>query len=188
MTPNTHSLRRDVVRVRVVRICKVLILDTMIENSITLPVQASHPRRFLVTISLHISVIIVLVSPRFSSLLLPTLFASLPSLLAHISFAPMSNDTSSTKPCRLRCSTQRGTIRSFPSQDGRFVIIPIALPEVKTAVLGPEEKPDAGEHEGYAYESEKSEKGMVVDVVGVNGASTGVVSWILVWFRNVPGF
>lgn len=182
MASLTHALRRDVIRVGVVRIREILIMNPMVENPIALPVQAADPRWLFVSISLHVYIVIVLIPPRFPSFFLPTLIPPLPSFLAHVRFTSDRDHASTAQPRRLSGSAQSCAIRTFPSQNGGFVVVPIAFAEVEAAVFGPEEEPDADEDESDAEKGEEGEKGAVVDVRGFDGAGAGVVGWVLRWF------
>lgn len=73
-----------------------------------------------------------------------------------------------------RRTTQRRAIRAAPPQHRRLIIIPVVLAEVEAAVLGPEEEPDAGEHEADADQGEDGENCFVGDVDGVDDAGGGV--------------
>ena len=60
-------------------------------------------------------------------------------------------------------TTQRCPIRALAPQHCRFIVVPIILSEVEATVLGPEEEPDAGQHEANADEAEEREDGFVGD-------------------------
>lgn len=69
-----------------------------------------------------------------------------------------------------RRAGQERAVGAPAPQHRRLVLLPVVLLEVEAAVLGPEEEPDARDHEGHADEPEQDEDEGVVDVVGVRHA------------------
>ncbi|KFY13134.1 hypothetical protein V492_03465, partial [Pseudogymnoascus sp. VKM F-4246] len=58
-----------------------------------------------------------------------------------------------------RSTTQRRSIRPLPSQNSGFIVLPVALAEVETPVLGDEEEPDGGDDEAGADYADEREDG-----------------------------
>lgn len=88
---------------------------------------------------------------------------------------PIRNHTPSPQLRRPRSSTIRFSIAALPAQHGRLVFFPVALSPVEATVLGPEEKPDAGEDERGAEQGEEREDAFVVDGAWVEGSLAGSV-------------
>lgn len=61
----------------------------------------------------------------------------------------------------------------FLAQDGRFVVIPVALLPVKAAILCVEEEPDGGDDDSSADDGEEGEVDLVVHFGRVETASAG---------------
>jgi len=148
------------------------------EHPVTLTIQPSNLRRLLMPICPHIIIIIIPISPRLPFLRF-MLYSFLPPFLTHITLPTIRNHATPTQSRRLRRSTQSRAIRSLAAQDCRFIIIPIAFPEAKATIFGPEKEPDRSEYKGEAEEGEEGEEAVVVDVVGIDGARAGLIVWIL---------
>ena len=129
----------------VVRIRGVGVGEVMIENPVRFAIESTDASGLLLTVRPHVGVVVVLVPPR--TLLLPSrLCAFLEEFLIHV-LASTRYHTSSAQPrgpCR---SAQRRAVRSLAPQYGGFVVIPVTLAEIDTAVLRPEEEPDPAEDE-----------------------------------------
>ena len=164
----------DVLRLRdVVRIHGVGVGEVLIEDPVRFAVESADASGLLLTVRPHVGVVVVLVPP-WTFLLPSRLRALLEELLVQV-LTSARYYASAAQPRGPCCSAQRRAVGAFSPQYGGFVVVPVALAEIETAVLGPEEKPYPAQDEKDADQSEEGEEAAVVDVVGINGAGTGLV-------------
>jgi len=154
--------------------------------SVRLAIEAADAGGLFVPVGAHVFVAASLASTASTRLLafrfpFPRLRFLLPffdierALVLIRPHAP-ANDAPTPQHRPLRRVTQRLPIRSLATQDGRLVILPVALAPHEAAVLGPEEEPDAREDERGREQAEQRQHALVVDRVGRDGAGAAGVS------------
>lgn len=146
-------------------------------------VQTTDTSRLFMTIGTHVSIIVVLLPAGLAALAGSLSFLEEQRLSLSLLFNLAGGNNAATAQFSGFGSIAEGcAIRTFSSENGGFIFFPVALLEMDTAILGPEEEPDTGEDQTGGQECKESEDPAVIDVVRVVRAFPyGCFSF---WFRR----
>lgn len=144
--------------------------------SIRRSIDPAHPSRFLMPIRTHVRIRIVLLPARIPLLLLfwspggAGLHERSPRQLP----IHLGDYTPTPQLGRAGRPAQSLAVGPFAAQDRRFVILPVALAEVKPSILGPEEEPDRSQNERGSEQGKEREDASIVDGSGIESPLTGL--------------
>lgn len=131
-------------------------------------VQSTDTSRLFVTIGTDIGIVVVLIPARLSALPGSLSFLQEQGLGISLLFNFAGGDNAAAAQlCGFRSIAEGCAIRAFSSENGRFIFFPIALLEMETSILGPEEEPDTGEDQAGGQKCKESEDPAVINVAGV---------------------
>lgn len=134
-------------------------------------IQTTHPSRLFVTIGTDIGIVVVLAPAGLAALSGSLSFLEEQGLGIFLLFNLAGGDNAAAAQFSGFGSVAEGcAIGAFTSENGGFIFFPVALLEMKTAVLGPEEEPNTGENKAGGQKRKESEDPTVINVVRVVSA------------------
>lgn len=130
-------------------------------------IQTTDPSRLFVTIGTDVGIVVVLV-PAGLAALSGSLSLLEEGLGIFLLFNLSGSDNATAAQFSGFGSVAEGcAIGAFSSENGRFIFLPVALFEMKPAILGPEEEPNTGEDKAGGQKRKEGEDPTIVNVVRV---------------------
>lgn len=131
-------------------------------------IQTTDSSRLFVTIGTDVGIIVVLVPAGLAALSGSLSFFEEQGLGFFLLFSLTSSDNAAAAQFSGFGSIAEGcAIGTFSSENGGFIFLPVALLEMETAILGPEEEPDTGEDKASGQKRKEGEDPTVINVVRV---------------------
>lgn len=134
-------------------------------------IQTTDPGGLFVTIGTDVGIVVVLVPTGLAALSGSLSFLEEQGLGIFLLFNLAGSDNAAAaKFSGFGSIAESCAIGAFSSENCGFIFFPVALLEMKTAILGPEEEPNTGEDKASGQKRKESEDPTVINVVRVVSA------------------
>lgn len=131
-------------------------------------IQTTDPSRLFVTIGTDVGIVVVLLPSRLAALSGSLSLLEEQGLGIFLLFNLGGSDNATAAQFSGFSSVAEGcAIGAFSSENGGFIFRPVALFEMKSAILGPEEEPNTGEDKAGGQKRKEGEDSTIVNVVRV---------------------
>lgn len=131
-------------------------------------IQTTYPSRLFVTIGTDVGIVVVPVPAGLAAFSGSLSLLEEQGLGSFLLFNLGGSDNATAAQFSGFGSVAEGCpIRAFSSKNGGFVLLPVALLEMKTAILGPEEEPNTGEDKAGGQKRKEGEDSTIVNIVRV---------------------